>query len=115
MAAPSETMRVHTCRECCRADEVREHNGDLAALGGVPWGGNGSLRRIFLAAGEFGYRSHQLTPMTQRHPDFFQVLICKVGQDGKADVVLGKARRVLPETELLKPVRNLLHRGSAPG
>jgi len=53
--------------------------------------------------------------MTQRHPDFFQVLICKVGQDGKADVVLGKARRVLPETELLKPVRDLLHRGNAPG
>jgi hypothetical protein len=42
------------------------------------------------------------------------VLIREIGQDGKADVVLGKARRVLPETELLKPVSDLLHRGSAP-
>jgi hypothetical protein len=31
-------------------------------------------------------------------------------QDGEIDVILGKALSVLPETELLKPVRNLLHR-----
>jgi hypothetical protein len=42
--------------------------------------------------------------MTQRHPDLFEVLIGQIGQDGKADVVLGKSLRVLPETELLKPV-----------
>ena len=30
------------------------------------------------------------------------------------DLVLGKALSVLPETELLKPVTDLLHRGSAP-
>jgi hypothetical protein len=47
------------------------------------------LRSIFLAAGEFGYRSQQLTPMTERHPDLFKVLIREIGQDGKADVVLG--------------------------
>jgi hypothetical protein len=39
----------------------------------------------------------------------------EIGQDGKADIVLGKSLRVLPETELLKPVSDLLHRGSAPG
>jgi hypothetical protein len=42
------------------------------------------------------------------------VLIREIGQDGKADVVLGKALRVLPKTDLLKPVSDLLHRGSAP-
>jgi hypothetical protein len=42
------------------------------------------------------------------------VLIGQIGQDGKADVVLGKSLRVLPETELLKPVSDLLHRGGAP-
>ena len=42
------------------------------------------------------------------------MLIREIGQDGKTDVVLGKALRVLSETELLKPLRNLLHRGSAP-
>jgi hypothetical protein len=49
--------------------------------------------------------------MTERHPDFFQILIREVGQNRKADVILGKALSVLPETELLKPVRNLLHHG----
>jgi hypothetical protein len=43
------------------------------------------------------------------------VLICQIGQDGKADVVLGKALRVLPKTELLKPVSDLLPRAGAPG
>jgi hypothetical protein len=42
------------------------------------------------------------------------VLISQIGQDAKADVVFGKALRVLPETKLLKPVSDLLHRGSAP-
>ena len=36
------------------------------------------------------------------------------GRTAKLDIVLGKALRVLPETELLKPVNDLLHRGSAP-
>jgi hypothetical protein len=42
------------------------------------------------------------------------VLIREIGQNSKTDVILGKALRVLPETELLKPVRHLLHRDSAP-
>ena len=33
----------------------------------------------------------------------------------KVDIILSKALRVLPETELLKPVRNLLHRGPVSG
>jgi hypothetical protein len=52
--------------------------------------------------------------MTERHPDLFKILIGEIGQDGRADVVLGKALRVLTETELLKPLRNLLHRGGTP-
>jgi hypothetical protein len=52
--------------------------------------------------------------MTQGHPDLSKVLIGQIGQDGKADVVLGKALRVLPETELLKPVSDLLHGGPSP-
>jgi hypothetical protein len=37
------------------------------------------------------------------------VLIYQIGQDGKADVVLGKALPVLCHAELIEPVRNLLH------
>ena len=53
--------------------------------------------------------------MTKRgNPKFFEILVCQVRQDDKANVILGKALRVLPETKLLKPVSDLLHRGSAP-
>jgi hypothetical protein len=39
--------------------------------------------------------------MTERHPNVLEVLIRQIGQDRKADVVLGKSVGVLPETELL--------------
>src|SRR5215510_8102341 len=49
--------------------------------------------------------------MTKRgNPKFFQILVCQTRQDTKADIILGKARSVLPETEPFEPVRNLLHR-----
>jgi hypothetical protein len=64
-----------------------------------------------LDATYFGYCQQELTPMTQRrNPKFFQVLVCQMGQDSEGDVVLGKALRVLPKADVLKPVRNLLHR-----
>ena len=50
----------------------------------------------------------------RRNADLFEVLISQIRQDEKADVVLGKTLGVLPEPELLKPVRNLLHRSRAP-
>jgi hypothetical protein len=33
----SQVLGVHTGRECCRTDKVREHHCDLATLGGVLW------------------------------------------------------------------------------
>jgi hypothetical protein len=65
----AQVLGVHASRECGGANKVREHHCDLATLGGVPWGsgrygGNGNLRRILLAAGEFSYRSQQLESMT---------------------------------------------------
>ena len=47
----------------------------------------------------------------RRNADLFEVLTGEIRQDGKIDVILGKALRVLSETEFLKPVRGLLHRG----
>ena len=43
--------------------------------------------------------AEQLASMTERHPNVLEVLIREIRQDGKADVVLGKSLRVLPETE----------------
>jgi hypothetical protein len=64
---------------------------------------------------QIDYRAQQLAAMAKRrNADLFEVLICQISKDGKIDVVLGKALSVLPETELLEPVRNLLHRGRTP-
>ena len=42
----AQILRVHSRGECCRADKVREHHGDLAALGGVLGGFVHCQRRI---------------------------------------------------------------------
>src|SRR5271155_639329 len=44
-------------------------------------------------------------------PEFLEVLVRQIRQDAKANVVLGKALSVLPQTELLQPFCNRLHRG----
>ena len=49
------------------------------------------------------------------HAEFFEVLVCQIRQDAEIDVILGKSLSVLLKPELLKPVRNLLHRGFASG
>ena len=47
--------------------------------------------------------------MPEQHADILEVLIGQVGEDGKVNVVLGKALRVLGHAEFFEPVRNLLH------
>ena len=69
----------------------------------------------FIDAFQFGYRAQQQTPVAERcHTDPFEILITKIRQDDKANIVLGKTRRVLPEADLFQPLRYLLHRGRAP-
>ena len=75
----AQVLRIHARRKCCRTDEVGEHHGDLAALGGVlrdrgSCGPSRSLSSIFLTTREFGYRSEQLKSMTQGHPDLSKVV-----------------------------------------
>src|SRR6516164_11704015 len=49
--------------------------------------------------------------MPNRHdPNIFEVLIGQVSEDVEINIVLSKALRILPETELFEPVRNLVHR-----
>jgi hypothetical protein len=42
----------------------------------------------------------------RRHADLFEILISQIRQNGKGNVVLGKAVRVLSETKLLEPLRD---------
>ena len=46
----------------------------------------------------------------RRNANLFEVLICQIRQDDKANIVLSKALRVLSKIELLKPFGDLLHR-----
>jgi hypothetical protein len=65
-----------------------------------------------LNAAYFSYCEQKLAPMTKRfNSKFSQVLVCQVRQDSEANIVLSKTLNVLIETELLKPFRNVLHRG----
>ena len=49
--------------------------------------------------------------MTERSDtEVFQVLVCQIAEDREIDIVISKALSILAETELLKPIRNLLHR-----
>jgi hypothetical protein len=49
--------------------------------------------------------------MPNGHAKPIKVLVRQLAENFDIDVVLSKSLSVLPETELLKPVRNLLHRG----
>jgi hypothetical protein len=83
----------------------------MTALGGIVRSRGGWRGRAFLDATYFSYCEQELTPMTERpNPKLSQVLVCQMGQDGEGNIVLGKALRVSPEADVLKPVRNLLHR-----
>ena len=49
--------------------------------------------------------------MPERDTKLFEVLIGQLAKDGRVDVALGKALRVLGHAERLEPVHNLRHRG----
>ena len=73
----------------------------------------GRFRCFLLGSDQLGNRAQQLAPMPERrNPDFLQVGICQIREEGETDVVVSEARSVLPETELLEPVRCLLHRAN---
>ena len=52
--------------------------------------------------------------MPERNTDVLQILIGQMGEYRNVDLIISKALSVLTEVELLKPVRNLLHRCPRP-
>src|SRR5215831_260762 len=73
----------------------------------------------FMWRGHWGGRPHiftdcreNLPPVPEWNTDFPEVLICEMAENGNVNLVLGKALSVLPEAELIEPVRNPLHRNS---
>src|SRR5262249_24422866 len=93
------------------------HRGGIAGPTKAPVGwGQDDYGRLDIKAkcsAEVGCREN-FAPMPERDPDLFQIGIRQIGEHREISVVLGKALSVLPDTELLEPVRNLLHRGRTP-
>jgi hypothetical protein len=61
-------------------------------------------------AGKLGDSRQHFPPMCERDADLFRIRIRQMAEHRDINVVLGKSFSVLPEAELLKPIRNLLHR-----
>jgi hypothetical protein len=94
------------------ADRPIKHR-DLAALGSVlqlRLYSRGGCERCRSHADEFTDSRKHFPPMPERDADVFEVLIGQMAEYGNVNFILGKALRVLPETKLSKPVRNLLHK-----
>jgi hypothetical protein len=89
------------------ADEVAEHDGELAAFGGVGGssGGRGRRRRA-----ELGDCLEDALARTERQPDFFEIGLRQVGQDVRLDLVLLEDRLVLAETEAPQPSSDVHYR-----
>jgi hypothetical protein len=93
---------VEACGNSGRIHQIAEHHRDVAAFAGNlrrrrdSRGRNrercqrGSRRRRGAVLPRFAISRSNWPSMTERHPDLFEVLIREIGQDGKADVVLGK-------------------------
>jgi hypothetical protein len=58
------------------------------------------------------HRAEHFAPITENNAQLLQVLISQIGKDFKMDAVFGKTLHVLGHTELIEPIRDLLHCGA---
>ena len=91
--------------ELSRAYQIAEHHGEVASLGITPM----SLLVGQLWSVEFGDCAQHLAAMAEQDSESIEVLVRQFGKNTLINAVLGKTQRVLPEPQLLQPVRNLLH------
>ena len=92
-----------------RADEIAEHHGELAALGGV-WAG-GSTRVPCATAVSSADLARKLRNGRQQlpsmsdgtHAEFHQVVSRQVGQDLAVDLIVTERRLVLAEPKAPQP------------
>jgi hypothetical protein len=74
----TQIFGIELCRERRRADEVGEHDGELATLRIVPWllfGRAGGLRHDGSGAENLDDRCQHFSPMSEQDADFLKVLI----------------------------------------
>ncbi len=96
----SQVLRVHAGGKRGRTDQVREHHGDLAALGIVPgarFGPRRKLGRSGAGSGKLGNRPEQSAAIPKKHDAklLLEILVREVPKDRKIDPLFGKAVRIL--------------------
>jgi hypothetical protein len=115
----TQIFGIELCGERSRADEVREHDSQLATLGVVSPGwfdhrGRRTCRHGNTGTAKITDRAQHFQPVAERDTEVFEVLLGQIGEDGNIDPVLDKALGVLGHAESFEPVRHLFHRDRQP-
>jgi hypothetical protein len=96
---------VHAGGQCRRADQVREHHRDLAALGIVRFGFSRRLRRHRKGTGNLRNRFQQLLAMAERHDaDLLEIVVAHPTQQLDVDVVGAEHLGILGESDPAEPI-----------
>ena len=97
----------------CGPDEVAEHDGDRAALGGRRRRCRRGARRLGggFPGPESGDRLEETLAVPQRHADLFEVGFDQVAQDARVDLMLAEQGFVLSEVDRVQPLGDV-HRRS---
>ena len=114
----AQVLRVHAGGECRRADKVREHHRDLAALGAV-FGrdarGTGLGRHVnrgrlggarLVAQSSDCFEQYPAMP-NRTDADFLQVLLRQARKDPFVNLVLAECRLILFEAEAPQPTSDV--------
>jgi hypothetical protein len=109
----AQVLRVHAGGERCRADEVREHHCDLAAVSCVLGprlgdGGRPSIDRRISC--EFPDGAQHLQPMPERNAEVLEVLIRQLRQNVRVDFAFAKCGLVLTKATASQPTPDVHRR-----
>ena len=100
-------LGVELCGHARGPDEVTEHDGDRAALGGrTRRSGPRRLGGGFRGP-ESGDGLEETLAVPQRHAELTEVAVCQIGQDFSIDFALAKRGLILTETEAAQPSPNV--------
>src|SRR5262249_22945324 len=98
-------LGIEARRERSRADQIAEHDREMASLGIVLRGRLGNQSCLI----ELDDCTLHFATMAEKDIEPIEVLVLQIGQDVNIDPILDKTLRVLPKPKLFEPVRNLLH------
>ena len=110
LAQSSGSIRAESAVEPTRSENITVTC--LCSAASAAFGSTSLGKGAAVARSEIASKSRIRCP-SEVTPKFLQVGVCELGEKSKINVVLGKALCVLSETERLKPVSDLLHRGRA--